>query len=164
MSVQVGPEYATGHLKRWLADDQRRKSALLLLRSVSNMIPDQVSELLSPYIGDEAWHDDILWCLSWNVHDDSESMFQIRIQLAMQGVLREYVEWKKVSSERCIKLLEAILQSYTLEDLAYGNHLHSGHKPSRLENWSADDLDVLLKASRERAHDVCPLCQDSCRL
>jgi hypothetical protein len=81
-------------------------------------------------------------------------MFQIRVQLAKNGVSRDFVNWKKVTAERSIRLLEAVLQSHELDDFTYDNRWGLRNKRSRLENWSGDDLEILLKASRERPQDV----------
>ena len=140
--------------KHWLSDDEWRENALWLLRSVTHMIPDQVTDQLLPYIDDEEWRDRILGCLNWNIHDDSEKMFQMRVQLARYGISRNFVEWKKLSAERCIRLLEAVLQSYEPDNFTHDSYSYHSGKSSRLENWSADDMEVLLNAARERAHDV----------
>lgn len=141
-------------IEQWLASEEKKDRALWLLRSISEKLPDQVAELLLPYLNDSAWHDRILECLNWDISDDSEKMFRIRTHLAKIGISREFVAWKKVSAERAIRLLEAVLQSYEPEDFTYDNHWELRNKNSRLENWSVDDLDVLLKASRDRSADI----------
>ena len=153
-SAYVGWLVEFGVIKSWLAIEEKKGRALWLLGSVSGKISDQVSELLLPYIDESAWQVPILECLNWDVDADSEAMFQMRIHLAKVGVSRDFVAWKKVSSERAIRLIEGVLLSHEPGDFTYDNCCYDSNNRSRLENWSGEDLKVLSVAARERPEDV----------
>jgi len=75
-----------GLLDKWLSSTEQRKDAINILRSVSKSPSDLVTEHLTPYIEDENWHQNILQCLNYDLADDSDKMFELRLQLTRQGV------------------------------------------------------------------------------
>ncbi len=139
-----------GILARWLQDDDHRNSGLWLLRTVAEAIPDSVVALVEPFANvDDEWRQRVLNCLAWNAHEDSGSMFSLRLQLARSGVYREYVNWSDLQIERRMPLLEAVLESLTAESL--GAQSRGPRSRSRFERWTDTDLEALLAAVRQDA-------------
>lgn len=137
-----------GEIAKWLRLDEQRDAALWLLRSVAEMIPDEVTKVVRPYADiDDRWRERVLACLAWNVEDDSDSMFALRLQLARDGVCREYVAWNHLAVDRRLHLLEAVLKSSSPESFR-DHHRGSRHK-SRAEHWSDADIAALSEAVRE---------------
>jgi len=90
-----------GVLAQWLQgnSEKDRDKALWLLRSVAESIPDQVVELLEPYVGrDEEWNRRVLASLSWHEEADSDKMFELRLRLAECGIYKEWIDWTKLAN------------------------------------------------------------------
>lgn len=111
-----------GTIKEWLnsGEADRVNHALWLLRSVAEKMPDFVAEILELYIdrGGE-WPDHILKTICWNVADDSDRMFLLRLKLAKIKVLRDFVDWKSLCMKfplRAIQLIEAVVSTWNIED------------------------------------------------
>jgi hypothetical protein len=134
-----------GLISEWLQsqDNDKINRTLWLLRAVSEKIPDQVTEVLEPYleIGGE-WLDRILNTLSWRIADDSERMFQLRLKLARRGITAGFVEWKPLCSKyplRAIELIEAVISTWNIDDNS------SIYRKDRLERWYNEDAKALNK-------------------
>jgi len=133
-----------GVISQWLLslDEQRVNRALWLLRSVAEQIPDQVTEILRPLIYDGgAWHERVLDTICWNVSDDSEQMFELRLQLARSGYVKDFVDWKSLCAKHpihAICLIETVISSWQVDDdeVAYS-------RKGRLETWYDQDSDAL---------------------
>ncbi len=139
-----------GTFLEWLERDEWRDHALWLLRNLAEVMPDRVVEMLGPYAKrDDEWKKRVFGCLSWDPEDDSASMFELRLELARQGVFQSYVNWEKLAARRSLRLLEVVLSSWEPEDLPQdylGRYRDGG---SRFQHWSDRDRDALLEAVRE---------------
>ena len=132
-------------LKQWLADINHRNKAFWLLRSVAEAIPDDVASLLKPYADIPELRESVLGALAWNVKDDSDEMFALRLQLARGGIYQRYINWRDILPERRLSLLKAVLDSMDLQDVGES----SEGRRSRIEHLSQQDLDAFLEAARD---------------
>ncbi|WP_295513358.1 hypothetical protein, partial [Thiolapillus sp.] len=133
-----------GLISKWLESDGVREinSALWLLHSVAEDIPDPVTEILAPLVdrGSE-WPNRILTAICRNEMDDSEKMFELRLQLARLGVVKDFVIWESLCAKyplRAVQLIEAVLSARNINDRATSR---SGKNP--LECLYDDDLEAL---------------------
>jgi hypothetical protein len=121
---------------------------LWLLRSVAEYIPDQVTEILEPLVGKEGdWPGRVLNTICWKEADDSERMFELRLQLARTGHVKNFVDWKSLCAKyplHAIRLIEAVLSAWKVEDKDT-----STRRKSRLERWYDQDLEALHKAVKK---------------
>ena len=140
----------TGIIQKWLEseDEQKVNRALWLLRSVAEHIPDPVTEILAPFVdkgGD--WPARILNAISWSEADDSEPMFELRLQLARLGVVKDFVDWKTLCARhplRAIRLIEAVLSTWNIDD-----EEALARRKGRLERWYDQDLEALHGAVKQ---------------
>lgn len=138
-----------GTISQWLEDDEWRNAALWLLRNVAELMPDEVVKVLAPYTTrDDEWKKRVLACLLWHPENDSDSMFELRLALARQGEFNEYVDWEKLSGERALRLLEAVLSCWEPADFPQ-DYLGQARQRSRFEHWSDRDSAALLRAVRD---------------
>lgn len=137
-----------GTIGSWLESEDRRQEALWLLRTVADKVADDVTDVLKPYATrNEEWRAHVLNCLAWNAEDDSDSMFELRLDLARAGVFRDFVSWKKLPARRILRLLDAVLASWEPDDFRERFDRRGGRR-SRNEHWSEDDVAALLDAVR----------------
>jgi len=126
----------SGVISKWLEseDEQGVDQALWLLRSVAERIPDQVTEILVPFVGKGGdWPARVLNAICWEESDDSEKMFELRLQLAKLGCVKDCVDWKILCSKhpiRAVRLIEAVLSNWNIDDKEI-----SESKKGRLERW-----------------------------
>lgn len=133
-----------GIISKWLESEDERDvdQALWLLRSVAEHIPDPVTEILAPFVdkgGD--WSARILNAICWREADDSEKMFELRLQLARLGVVKDFVDWESLCARfplRAIRLIEAVLSTWNMDDKEA-----SGGRKGRLERWYDHDRKAL---------------------
>ena len=147
-----------GVLARWLnADtDKDRNAALWLLRSVADDIPDEVAEVVKPYAEyDDEWRQRVLACLCWNEVDDSDVMFELRLNLARRRIFKGWVDWKGLAGRqpvRAIRLISALASTWTAQEVQSdefgGGQRQEGR--SRVERWTDDDLRALKKIASEQ--------------
>ena len=122
-------------LQKWLSNgkDEDINTALWLLRSVAELIPDEVIEVLKPYLskgGD--WPERILGTICWNETDDSEAMFKLRLQLVKIGHFKEFIDWESLCEKyplRALHFLEAIISTLKSDEL------YSEKNKRRFEKW-----------------------------
>jgi len=136
-------------IAKWLysGDSTSISLALELLRSVNNKIPDRVTGILKPFMkeGDE-WQERILKTICWQITGDSESMFEIRLQLARNGVISNFVDWKSLCSrypDRALRLIEAVISTWDIP----GGSDNPYQRKSRLEQWYEHDWHELSKVA-----------------
>ncbi len=140
-----------GIIEQWLQSEtqKQRNTALWLLRSVAEIIPDKVTEILKPYAErDEEWKRQVLASISWDEHADSDNMFELRLDLAKNGIYREWTDWRclaKNRPDRAILLIEAVLSTWGVDDLQRNYHSNTH---SRFERWTKEDYQSLLEAAR----------------
>ncbi len=139
-----------GVISKWLesADEQEVNRALWLLRSVAEHIPDPVTEILAPFVdrGGE-WPARILNAICWKEADDSDSMFELRLQLARLGYVKDFADWKTLCARyplRAVQLIESVLSTWDIDD-----EETSPRKKSRLERWYDQDLEALHEAVKK---------------
>jgi hypothetical protein len=143
-----------GVITAWLQSDDRRPEALWLLRTVAEKIPDDVVQVLRPLAEEsDEWRTQILGCLAWNAEDDSDAMFELRLNLARVGVFRDFISWKKLSANRVLRLLDAVMASCGPDDFRERFGRTSGRR-SRIEHWSDDDVTALVGAARNAPDDA----------
>lgn len=134
-------------------DEEDRNTALWLLHSVAEKIPDAVTRLLSPYVskgGD--WAQLVLGGLCWNWEKDSDAMFELKLQLARMGVVNGFVNWKGLAGRdpvRAPRLIEAVVSNWDIPSLK-DNSLSRRATRSRLEHWTAEDLQALKTTASTR--------------
>jgi hypothetical protein len=127
--------------------------ALWLLRSVNERIPDTVSKLLEPFetSGGE-WPSRILATLPWSSTDDSDRMFQLRLNLARHGNVAGYVDWKSLCSKyplRALQLIEAVVSTWESEADDNGAPRRVSQQRRRLEQWYNDDVKALFDVATD---------------
>ncbi|WP_213183346.1 hypothetical protein [Desulfosarcina cetonica] len=136
-----------GIIANWLSgmEEQKTNRALWLLRSVAESIPDQVTDVLQPYLNEGGkWPQRILNTICWKAVDDSEQMFEIRLQLARMGQVSDFIAWKPYCEKyplRAIRLIEAVISTWRIDD----EQNASGQK-DRLEKWYDEDIQALYSA------------------
>lgn len=139
-----------GIILEWLNStiEEEVTRALWLLRSVTERMPDTVSELLEPFVmsgGD--WPGRILSTLSWRATDDSDRMFQLRLKLVRLGNVAGYVDWRSLCTKyplRALQLIETVASTWDTEaDDKGANKRLSSAQSKRLEQWYDDDLKAL---------------------
>lgn len=142
--------YDKGIIGQWLdskAEDIVNR-ALWLLRSVADQIPDIVAEALSPHLKEEnPWPERILNSIAWNTDDDSERMFQLRLELARRKIVGRFINWETVCKKhpfRALQLIEAVLSSWKIDEA-----LETSEKRSRLERWYDKDKEALENVVKE---------------
>ncbi len=107
-----------GIISKWLEseDEQEINRSLWLLRSVAEHIPDPVTEILAQFVnkgGD--WPARILNAICWKEADDSDRMFELRLQLAGLGHVKDFIDWKSLCARhplRAVRLIEAVLSTW----------------------------------------------------
>lgn len=136
-------------------DEKDRNTASWLLRSVATKIPDAVTNLLRPYVSKGPdWPQLVLSSLCWNYEDDSDTMFELRLELVPLGAVKDYVAWNKLAAAhpmRVLRLIEAVISTWrtpTLKD----DSLASQGRQSHIENWTGEELQVLKAVAA--AHSV----------
>ncbi len=104
-------------LNSGMEDDINR--ALWLLRSVNDKIPDKVTEALEPFMEKgEHWYSHILNTLCWNVADDSDVMFNLRLRLIHKGTYANYINWQVLCKKyplRALQLIESLVSTWPEE-------------------------------------------------
>ena len=73
---------------------------------------------------------------------------RLRLELARRGTFRDFVEWEDLPSQRALRLLEAILGSWTTDNVSQAAGRSGSGRASRCENWTSRDCEVLERAAR----------------
>ena len=137
----------SGTVSGWISSSEEHdvNHALWLLRSVADHIPDQVTEVLAPFVNRGVdWPDRVLNTICWRETHDSEQMFELRLQLARTGCVKNFVDWKSLCAKfpmRAIRLIEAVISNWRVDDKDT-----PARKRRRLERWSEQDLTALRRA------------------
>jgi len=149
-AVFVGLLIESGVIPEWLETDKWRDSALWLLRTVREGMPDAITATLRPYMDrGEEWVRRVLACLPWNAQDDSDAMFELRLELARRGVFQDVVDWEKLCPDRKMRLLDAVISRWNPEDVSIEFLGELRNQRSRFQNWTDRDMVALLKSARE---------------
>lgn len=142
-----------GCIGRWLDSDRvdEQKMALRLLRTVAEKIPDSVTEILEPFLtngGD--WPSLILGALCWDIENDSDRMFALRLSLAKMGTMQHSIHWRTLTKnkpDRAIDIIKVVLSTWTASKTDPEGKDHR-NRQSRLEQWYKDDLTALREMAR----------------
>ncbi len=136
-----------GIIGKWLnsGSEEIINRALMLLQSVAERIPDMVTEQLVPFAekGGE-WLTRILKTICWRINNDSEAMFELRLNLARKGINTNYTDWKTLGAAhplRAIRLMEAILSTWEIREESNP----TAAQRTRLENWNRIHLKEISK-------------------
>jgi hypothetical protein len=143
-----------GHMTEWINSptEEDINRALFFLRSVNEKIPDAVAELIEPFTDKGGnWPVRILDTICWNPTDDSERMFQLRLQLARIGTVSNFLDWKSFCAKhplRAFRLIEALASTWDRDSSDdERDKAHSAANHSRMENWTDDDITALNNAT-----------------
>lgn len=107
-----------GYIYDWLKFEQNRDIALLLLRSVSTALPDEIASLLKLFaFKDDEMDNKIYNTLCWNIEDDSDQMFEFRLELIKRRPqqLNLLFHWEAILNKkplRAILIFELIIKNY----------------------------------------------------
>jgi hypothetical protein len=140
----------TGTLPGWLSsqEEQEVNRTLWLLRSVAKYIPDQVTETLEPFVGKNGdWPGRVLNTICWKEVDDSERMFELRLQLARLGHVKDFVDWKSLCARyplRAIRLIEAVVSTWGIDEADTATR-----RKGRFERWYDQDIEALNSAVKQ---------------
>jgi len=135
-------------LHEWLKSERHelRNTAMWLLRSVNEECGDLIVTVLDPYVPQgEEWRKSILWMLPIRAVEDSNKLFELRLQLVRLGHTDGFVDWPSLARtfpKRAIQLIEAVIS--TFETSQEDNDSSSSR--SCLENWLPDDIKALTEA------------------
>jgi len=137
----------SGVVSEWLSskENDRVILALRLLSSVAEHIPDPVTEVLAPFVnmGDD-WPDLVLNAICRWESDDSDNMFELRLQLIRKGYVKDFVDWKSLCTKyplRAVRLIATVVSTWHIDD---EDTLR--HRKGRLESWYDQDMKALYSA------------------
>jgi len=145
-----------GIVQAWLHSEKQGEVdiALRLLGSVTNKIGDAVADILSSfiYVVDKGWQSKMLDVLSWEVDNESDSIFELRLQLVRLGFISPMLDWRRIcknSPQRALKLVEAILSTWSIDDE------ESPHKGSKIDDGLYNhDIEALIEIAEKYATDI----------
>ncbi len=144
-----------GKINQWLISDNKeiKNRALLLLRFVAEIIPDDVSKTLDPFFNkSEEWNHNIINTLSWHIEKDSEQMFLLRLKLARIGVVSDLINFEsfcKISPIRCIQFIEAVLTSWEIDC-----DEPTSDQKKRYEQWYDEDLNSINSVAKKFPKEI----------
>ncbi|MCP3964511.1 MAG: TIR domain-containing protein [bacterium] len=101
-----------GVFERWLAgdDSKLRDSALEMLLYVVEDSGDRVARLLRPYLGEDAdWNHRILWVLRFDPAEDTDALFDLRLELTQQGAdTADHIKWDELAEKHPMRFLSLV--------------------------------------------------------
>lgn len=106
-----------GYVSAWLESEQDRDKGYMLLRSVNTALPDEVTSLLYPFTFKDSETDKKIYgSLCWNIEDDSDSMFEFRLEIMMKRpeFWNAYLHWEALldsKPERAIRMLDLLVRN-----------------------------------------------------
>ena len=110
-----GNKYIIEHLskEKFISKWLNSKNAELIdknvdmLCSVSDQAPDLVLKELNPFIGkSKKWNNRVYIGLGWLIERDSDEIFKTRKKLVKLGFIINFVDWKKLSNENPVRVLD----------------------------------------------------------
>lgn len=134
-------------IEDWLKSEKNSTTAFNLLRSVSNLIPDEVTKLLSKFAFKDNKIDEVIYnSLCWNIEDDSEAMFKFRLKLLeiRPELMRDYIHWEPLLNkkpDRAIIMLDMLVKNR-------GNHSNNTNHIDK------EEIDKFIKATRENPLEI----------
>lgn len=135
------------YLSDWLDEDSEMQSkALELLSSVSDKAPNLLINELSKFVNrSPEWNQNIYNCLCWKMSDDSEELFNLRIELIQDGVSSRYIFWDDLSKEYPLRALHLL-------NLMCNEELYT--RLSSREEWPDYDTECIEKLAESHSQDV----------
>ncbi|WP_425805580.1 hypothetical protein ACHOLT_02555 [Desulfitobacterium sp. Sab5] len=115
-----------GYITSWLNTKVNEDLGFSLLRSVNISIPDEVTLQVQPFAFIDTDKDTKIYnCLCWNIEDDSEAMFEFRLEVLKKRpqFRNNYIHWEAFLNKNPEK---AIIMLYMLvtnrENKGYNEH------------------------------------------
>lgn len=135
------------YLSDWLdEDDEMQSKALELLSSVSDKAPNLLINEFSKFVNrSPEWNQKIYNCLCWKMSDDSEELFNLRIELIQNGVSSRYIFWDDLTKEYPLRALHLL-------KLMCNEELYT--RLSSREEWSDYDTESIEKLAESHSQDV----------
>ncbi|HIE0669795.1 TPA: hypothetical protein ACXJNJ_002354 [Acinetobacter nosocomialis] len=135
------------YLGDWLDENGDMQSkALELLSSVSNKASNLLINELSKFVNrSPEWNQKIYNCLCWKMSDDSEQLFNLRIELIQNGVSNHHIFWDDLIKKYPFRALHLL-------ELMCNEELHA--RLSSRERWSDYDIECLEKLTESHSHAV----------
>lgn len=135
------------YLSDWLDEDGDTQSkALELLSSVSDKTPNLLINELSKFVNQSSeWNQKIYNCLCWNMKNDSDELFDFRIQLIKAGTNSHYIFWDDLTKQHPLRALY-LLELMCDEEL----HLRLNYR----EKWSDYNTECVAKLAESHPHEV----------
>ncbi|MDV5174163.1 hypothetical protein QM090_08460 [Acinetobacter baumannii] len=135
------------YLGDWLDENGDMQSkALELLSSVSDKAPNLLINELSKFVNQSPeWNQMIYNCLCWNMKNDSDELFDFRIQLIKAGTNGHYIFWDDLTKQHPLRAL------YLLE-LMCNEELHT--RLNSREKWTDYDTECIEKLAESHSQDV----------
>jgi hypothetical protein len=127
-------------------DGDTQSKALELLSSIAEKTPDLLVIELSRFINQsEEWNQKIHNCLCWNMKNDSEELFNLRIQLIRAGINSHYIFWDDLTKQHPLRALHLL-------ELMCDEKLHI--RLNSREKWSDYDTECIVKLAESHPLDV----------
>jgi len=135
------------YLSDWLdAGGDMRSKALELLSSVADKAPNLLINELSKFMNESPeWNQKIYNCLCWNMKNDSDELFDFRMQLIKVGTNSHYIFWDDLTKEHPLRALHLL-------ELMCNEEFHASLN-SR-EEWSDYDTECVEKLAESHSLDV----------
>ena len=146
----------SGAIAKWLkgSNEELIDTTLRLLSSIAEFSPTTVIKELKPFIGkSELWNNRAYRGLCWEMENDSDDMFTLRIELFSLGCKVNYINWKTLSKktpDRALILIEAMLTHYksALCISRYSPEAKKLETFARRDNWSSTDLEEITNLAK----------------
>ncbi len=135
------------YLSNWLDGDAEMQSkALELLNSVSDKTPKLLIHELSRFMNQSPdWNQKIYNCLCWKMSDDSEELFNFRIDLIKSGANSHYIFWDDLAKQYPLRALHLL-------ELMCDEPLHI--RLNSREKWSDYDTECVEKLAESHPQEV----------
>ncbi|MDH2540481.1 hypothetical protein QDR66_08065 [Acinetobacter baumannii] len=135
------------YLSDWLDENGNVQSKTLeLLSSVSDKAPNLLINELSKFVNQSPeWNQKIYNCLCWNMKNDSDELFDFRMQLIKAGTNGHYIFWDDLTKQHPLRAL------YLLE-LMCNEELHT--RLNSREKWTDYDTECIEKLAESHSQDV----------
>ncbi len=134
-------------MDNWLnsKDKDEVNQGMNILQSVCIKMPDEIAVLLKPHIDESPeWNKAINDVLGRDIERDSESLFEMRIDLMGKGEYPYYINWKNICSNTPIRALVLLQSALKLLNDSEADDVNRQNQRNRLYNWYDMDLEVLL--------------------
>lgn len=134
-------------LSDWLDENSNMQSkALELLSSVSDKAPNLLINELSKFVNQSPeWNQKIYNCLCWKISDDSEELFNLRIELIQNGVNSNYIFWDDLTKKYPLRALHVL-------KLMCNEELYT--RLSSTEEWADYNTECIEKLAESHSEDV----------